>query len=104
MPVHAMTREFEEETGVRIPVGQWQPFANISGNDDNTDGAPPGDYEVVCYRAVSSAINGVVTREDEKVLVVSLESIQCGAWPVMHNIRWLVPMAALGGMRATVKE
>ena len=79
-PNDAIAREFEEETGVRIDA--WEEFCVLT--DSST-------YVVHCYRVRSAKINGVSSTTDEEVIVCEISDLL--EYPVISNLRWLIPMA-----------
>lgn len=118
----AMTREFEEEAGVRLPahaVGTgksttpdiWTPFCvlTLNGNADHdvaeepadeksrTDGSAGSAGRVFFFRAISSdTVRRVRTAETEPVLRIDVEDISRPG-PIreqcLPNLRWLIPLA-----------
>ena len=87
----AVSREFEEETGVRVPFTRWRHFATL----ENTDGTI-----VLCYTARSSKIADVKTTTDEEVAVVRVEEVP--ELRTLRCIRWLVPLALDDGMMVRI--
>jgi 8-oxo-dGTP diphosphatase len=79
-PLDAMVREFEEEAGVRTLPDDWHHFVTLSGSD----------FVIYFYRAFSDNIDNVRTVEAE---IVSIHSIDALPDTVLHNLRWLIPMA-----------
>lgn len=79
-PLHAMRREFCEETGVSV-IG-WQSFAELGG-----DG-----WRLHMYRAFApmSVVRRVATVTDEVVAVWPLSELPS---PMIDNVPWLMRMA-----------
>jgi 8-oxo-dGTP diphosphatase len=83
-PKFAMRREFEEETGVSLPSGEWpddwQHFCTVAGDD----------WRVHYYRAFSPAIYNLESPTDEKVALYAVAQLprEC-----MTNVQWLIAMA-----------
>jgi 8-oxo-dGTP pyrophosphatase MutT (NUDIX family) len=79
-PLHAMRREFREETAVT--VNDWQSFCTVSGEG----------WRVHYYRgfAPRAVVESVSTVTDEVVAVWPLTELPC---PLMTNLRWLIEMA-----------
>ena len=78
--LEAMTREFEEETGLAIP-NTWEAFEIISGDD----------FIVNFFFTRSAFISDAISTTDEKVeeyLVTEIPYDQC-----IDNLRWLIPKA-----------
>lgn len=85
-PIHAMRREFLEETG--LLVENWQLFARLSGED----------WRVWFYRANTNSdcnVLGVQSMEIEKIEVHTTMDVFYRHVPTIPNLRWLVPMAML---------
>jgi 8-oxo-dGTP diphosphatase len=83
LPTDAMRREFEEETGVDIPLASWQGFTTL------TDGKT---WAVHFYRAFApyDTVFSVRTVTDEVVQTFWLHSLPTN---LMVNVKWLVHMA-----------
>ena len=79
--VDAMSREFQEETGVDIPTSAWTCYAKIHR---------PEDYDLDVYFAHSDLAFEVKTIEQEKVHIVSINELPEKLIP---NLRWLIPLA-----------
>ena len=78
---NAMSREFQEETGVMIPAKQWQCYAQIQR---------PSHYELDVFFAHSDLAFEARTVESEEVLVVELSCLPTNLIP---NLNWLIPLA-----------
>lgn len=79
LPLHAMRREFKEETGSWIEA--WKCFAVLRGEH----------YELHCFVSFETPFVPLSSLTDEKVGwydVRELESV-----PIIPNLRWLIPMA-----------
>jgi 8-oxo-dGTP pyrophosphatase MutT (NUDIX family) len=82
-PLEAMVREFREETGVELNC--WQEYCVLSGPE----------YEVHFFQSYANAIYDVETKTDEQVLVYGVDDILNPniTYPLIPNLRWLIPMA-----------
>jgi len=80
-PYSAMTREFEEETGVERHEICWCKFCMLSGKD----------YEVHFYKAFEDV--NIQTITDEEVSWYSIEDVLNFKVNIIPNIRWLVLLA-----------
>lgn len=80
-PLHAMSREFEEETGVHIAPELWRCYAKIDR---------PDIYHLDVFMAVSDLAFEAKTVEKEKVVICRVSSLPENLIP---NLKWLVPMA-----------
>jgi 8-oxo-dGTP diphosphatase len=78
--LEAMVREFAEETGVTTTVAIWQPFVLIEGEG----------FCVHFFFGVSDLVEHVRTVEAEEVAIYSVDPLP---EKVLHNLRWLIPMA-----------
>lgn len=77
-PLEAMVREFQEETGLHIPI--WQHFATLRGSS----------FEVFCFVAHSRDIHQVRSCTDEQVEVFAVENLpEC----ILSNLKYLIPLA-----------
>lgn len=77
----AMSREFQEETGVLIPVIQWNCYAQIYRANH---------YELDVFFAHSDLAFESRTVEKEEVLVVKTSELPKNIIP---NLNWLIPLA-----------
>lgn len=83
-PLAAITREFQEETGMFVP--DWKPFCVLHGD---LHGA--GKYDVHFFVAFSGDLHCVETKTDEPVRIHRIKDVpNIGAVP---NLSWLIPMA-----------
>ena len=80
-PEMAMSREFEEETGVVTASGAWKVFAVITGAQK---------YKVYFLYTLSDDLVNVKTVEKEKVGIYAVDDLPQN---VLHNLRWLIPMS-----------
>lgn len=83
-PIDALVREFEEETGVYIPPSEWKYRAKIY---DEVKG-----YEVFFFSAFSDALFEVRSMEAEQVNIMSVQTILNYNYPIIPNLRWLMPL------------
>lgn len=77
-PIHAMTREFKEETGA-FEFG-WIEFATLQGND----------WKVYCFKAFSNEVANVETVTDEEILTPYVSQLK--KLNTISNLHWLIPM------------
>ena len=77
-PNLSMTREFEEEAGLKID--DWVEFADIIGKD----------YICHFFYSVSKEIFLTTTKTDEQIVIVDTLRIQ--HLNVIENLKWLIPM------------
>lgn len=83
MPIAAMTREFEEETGVKTSFEDWIPFAFMHGIDYDS-------FEITFFRAFNTEkIFEAHTVTDETIGRFWLEALPAH----VPNLKWLVPLA-----------
>ena len=80
-PEVAMSREFEEETGVPTVPEAWKVFAVITGSQK---------YKVYFLHTLSDDFVNVRTVEEEKVGIYAVDDLPHN---VLHNLRWLIPMS-----------
>lgn len=72
----AMIREFNEETGVNIPI--WSYIGQMEGLD----------WITYCYKCFDEQIYQVKTITDEEVFIVDIESLK--NYKKLSNVLWLV--------------
>jgi 8-oxo-dGTP diphosphatase len=77
----AMSREFEEETGIIINAEQWIHFSNIHR---------PNFYNLDLYYAHSDLAFDVKTIEKEEIHLVKVSDLPKNIIP---NLQWLIPLA-----------
>lgn len=82
----AMSREFEEETGVIIPGNEWLLFCTYDG----------GTYIVFFFTTITPKIYDVKTMEEEQVALYNTDPLPDN---ILHNLNWLIPMAYDGDVR-----
>lgn len=80
-PEIAMSREFEEETGVLTAPEKWKIFVVINGAEK---------YKVYFLYTLSDDLVNVQTVEEEKVGIYDVDDLPQN---VLHNLRWLIPMS-----------
>lgn len=78
-PVEAMQREFREETGIDHP--DWEHYATLVA-----DGV-----SIWCFRAILN-IDAAGQTTDERLVRAFPDKMMANP-KVMHNLRWLIPMA-----------
>ena len=83
VPLQAMRREFEEETG--SPLEAWERFACMQGQG----------WTVHAFRAFSTeALERCRTMEQEQVIIVQPRDLFFFAGrPYIFNLNWLIPLA-----------
>ncbi|WP_034343629.1 NUDIX hydrolase [Deinococcus misasensis] len=77
-PLEAMVREFQEETGLYLPI--WEHFATLRG----------GSFEVFCFVAHSRDIHQVQSCTDEHVEVFPVADLP---HHTLFNLKYLIPLA-----------
>lgn len=77
---NAMEREYHEEAGLLIPSEMWDTFVIMSGKG----------WRVYFMRAFGIDLRAVKTMEEEPVAVYAVSFLPPN---VIHNLRWLIPMA-----------
>ena len=82
-PTDAMVREFEEETGVFIPPGEWKYRVRLF---------TPGEFEVFFFAAFDDIVFEVKTKEAEEVSIFKVTNILNGEYPIIPNLKWLIPL------------
>jgi 8-oxo-dGTP diphosphatase len=79
-PIHALHREFEEETGVATHHLEWHEFARLER-----------DASVVWFfSATGDVIDSVRTERDEEVRVFRIASLPRS---IVADLRWILPLA-----------
>ncbi|EGQ7641363.1 NUDIX domain-containing protein [Vibrio cholerae] len=80
-PYEAIAREFQEETGVETKPDEWKLYVTLTR---------PDIYRVYFLCMISDKVHNIRTTEEE---IVKL--LPCDALPknVIHNLRWLIPLA-----------
>jgi 8-oxo-dGTP diphosphatase len=84
LPLAAMVREFQEETGARWE--EWRHFASMTNSQ----------FIVYCYVAFASGLY-VESKTDEAIIKVSVDDLLTGHFNTINNIKWLVSMAMDNG-------
>lgn len=79
-PVAAMSREFQEESGVLIPQDGWRELGTLE-----TDG-----YVLFFFCAATDKVYDCRTMEAEVVAVFDVNALPPNT---MNNIRWMIPFA-----------
>lgn len=80
----AMSREFLEETGVRIIASRWTRFATLFGEG----------WTVTCFAVVTEL--RIESKTDERVILYHVSEELTGPGripPMISNLQWLIPMA-----------
>ncbi len=80
-PEMAMSREFEEETGVVTASEAWKVFAVITGGHE---------YKVYFLYTIDDNLTQAKTVEAEKVGIYDVDDMPQN---VLHNLKWLIPMS-----------
>lgn len=87
-----MSREFFEETGVKVPNQSWQHTVTLFN-----DG-----FECRFYRAFSKDARNVRTMESEVIALHHMRDVICGSIPVIDNLYWLLPLQLDPGLQFPV--
>jgi mutator protein MutT len=81
-PWQCVSREFEEEAGIKVPAKQW----HLIGRIENA-----GEYSVDFLAYIHTAKQPVaVSLTDEKLLWFDVNNLPTN---VISNLRWLIPFA-----------
>lgn len=82
-PLDAMIREFKEEAG--MDVTDWKQYCTIHGHNS----------EIHFFYSVHTAehLMGVKTMTKEQLGIWSLARVSMWNFPLLPNIRWILPMA-----------
>jgi 8-oxo-dGTP diphosphatase len=83
LPVEAMAREFEEETGVATTEGEWREFAVVTTDKSRV--------HMFAVRLPRGRVETAKTTTDERIRVVLTGELH--EWTTLPNLAWLVPMA-----------
>jgi 8-oxo-dGTP diphosphatase len=83
-PVHAMTREFEEETGVHIHELDWDHFLTLEG--------PEATIYVYAYADQNGLMKTVDTKTDEEVDIYDMTYLDDWDTMTVPNLRWIIPL------------
>jgi 8-oxo-dGTP diphosphatase len=81
-PDAACSREFLEETGVEIPVGEWRRFLTLSGEG----------FTVHAYVAFDDRVVYCKTIESEAIEVFKVSDIDYSK--CVDNLKWIIPLSA----------
>ena len=84
-PIQAMVREFKEEAG--LDITDWLQFCTLTGPN----------FEVSFFYSIidEDKIMNVKTMTDEKLGIWPVDRAGMIEFPVLPNIRWLLPMALI---------
>lgn len=77
----AISREFEEETGVKTNIDDWMLFSIIFREEE---------YKVYFFYCVSDKVFSVKTIEKEEVFIYDIENLPKN---IIFNLNWLIPMS-----------
>lgn len=82
-PLQAMVREFKEEAGLEI--NDWRQYCIICGNN----------FEIYIFYSIVEAehLMRVRTMTDENIGVWSLARVNIWNFPLLPDMRWILPMA-----------
>lgn len=83
----AMSREFEEETGVLIEGHNWHKFATMTFNNDVLGGVAV----VYCFRYFSDLVFNCKTVEEEIIELIDVSTFR--ERKIIKNLNVLIPMA-----------
>lgn len=78
-PLACITREFVEETGVRLD--EWREFCVITH----------ADFQIHIYRTFSDEIYKCTTTTEERINIIKVS--QLNNYKILDNLNWLIPMA-----------
>lgn len=88
----AVSREFEEETGVAILPFEWSKFLVLEGDW----------YGCTFLRTFHPSVAEARTMETEKVALFST-SRAWGSIPTIPNLSWIIPLALDQGLRVPIR-
>lgn len=86
--LHAMIREFREETGVDTSSEQWNEFGCMTFENDIT-GVP---CKIYLFRMFDDCIHECFTNESEEIIKVNSDTV-LDVYNCMHNLPILIPLA-----------
>ncbi len=96
-PRMAMSREFNEEVGVKIPWFSWSLFCSIQGTNGHYAGEPGHQEDekfqvdfFYCFGDNLSNLN-IETDREEKIEIIEVSDLSNQL--TVSNCQWLVPMA-----------
>lgn len=78
---YAMSREFEEETGVKIFLWDWIHYTTLSGPD----------WDMYCFTSVSNEVYDVKTTTEEEVIIIKIKDLH--NYPHIDNVSELIKLA-----------
>ena len=87
IPRQSMVREFLEETGHETTPSAWQIIHDMGGSDSDNE-----PFTVKVYTTVGD-VDALVSKTDEPVEVVYVNSIHPNRADVVDNLCWLVAIA-----------
>lgn len=90
LPIHAMRREFQEETGLSIT--NWTHFCTFMGSEkcDPQAAKEDSEFAVHCFKCFSETLGSAKSTTDEHVMEHAVNGHNFGFLP---NLKWLIPMA-----------
>lgn len=89
----AMVREFKEECDISTQESQWRKYALLECFDGS---------KVWCFEAAMD-IEHFSTLTDEQVRIWDIKAVM-GSKRVIHNLKWLIPLAFQNGIRFTTAQ
>jgi len=92
----AMAREFEEETGVEVPLHRWIRFATLI---DLEHEAWLSCFKVFLPRAKFSTATQTT---DEPIFHASMDALF--NYSLLNSCKWLIPMACYTNIEVTLKD
>lgn len=81
-PLDAMVREFYEETDAQTMHRDWRQFATVGGNGFT-----------VHFFENRSIFPIYKTVTDEDIGIYQVDQLLAGKYPMISNLRWLIPLA-----------
>ena len=90
LPINAMVREFQEETGLFVPSHQWRYVVKMEGED----------WIVYAYTCKTDDVFEANTETDEMVTLIGLDSLD--KYNLISNLYWLIEMCLDKSINYTV--
>lgn len=80
--VDSLSREFEEEAGVKIEPSEWISKGVMKGKD----------WSVYVFAAFSDKVYGVRTMETEVIELLDVFDVACNRDDIISNLQFILPM------------